>query len=106
MCSDLNLIDAARSQQRKELEEYLSNPKGIIVINQKLFKGLEAKNLIYLYANDRSYSGGSVRCPLMRAVSNLIMIELIHEDGRFFHFPRGEVLLDPSFLKLLFPQVL
>ena len=55
--------------------EFLNNPNYILVTHAKYFVGCEAPNVILCVSS--SSPSLSVRCHLMRAVSNLIVIQMI-----------------------------
>ena len=79
-----------------ELHEFLSNPNNILVTNAKYFVGCEAPNVILCIGDDEYDSDfynytDSIRCNVMRAVANLIIISCIKTGGFHYTFDRALV---------------
>ena len=72
----------------EQLEEYLHKPHGIFVTNERFFVGMEANAMVYLFVSsiEGDYNNKSIRCHLMRAVSQLCVVELFREDRYNFVF--------------------
>lgn len=88
-----------------ELPQFLGNPNNILVTNAKYFIGCEAPNVIFCISDDDydtdfyDYTDAA-RCNLMRAVSNLIIINVIKNSS--FQYTFDGAVVEPKTWNLSF----
>lgn len=89
----------------ERLKHYLRNPNGFYIVPQDNFVGMEAKSIIFFIGarGDETDIDNttSIRCHILRAVSNLIIIQSlnINEYGNKYMFVLDNVDVDPSFIQ-------
>ena len=82
------------------LINYLKQPRGIYVVPDVNFVGMESNSVIFI-SSQSEFNPTSIRCNISRAVSQLTIIIEMKEDDRFFN---GKILfhsteVDPTFVE-------
>ena len=86
-------IDSTLTEER--VKYFLKGRNGIFVTPAECFVGMEAESMIYIW--DNSYISRDIRCSMMRAVSNLIIIKIFTGVNDTFDLPFA--IHDFKFLK-------
>ena len=77
---------------------FLDGQHNVLITRDIYITGLEAENLIYCSGGDKDeVSTASIRCNLMRAISNLIIVQVVQPDGSMMEFVGTE--LESKFLR-------
>lgn len=67
-----DLLNHSVNTSKDDVEAYLCNPRGVQICRDKYYVGMESNVVIYCVSDTYDYT--SLRCHMMRAVSNLIAI--------------------------------
>ena len=81
----VNIFDPdnlSSEENENNLKHFLNNTNQILVVDQELFTGCEASNVIYL--GDDCSANLFMRCALLRAVANLTLVFSIDNDDSIF----------------------